>query len=242
MGKAIKMSESFEDLKRRAKEEWQSLQRSETPRILVGTATCGRSAGAMDAIEVFRSELDRRGLEGDIMEVGCIGLCYAEPIVMIVKPGRPGICYSEVTAERAVELVEAYLVGDDPLPDYALGTVGDGSVDGILPLFETPVFKPQVRRTLRNCGFIDPTNLNHYIAGGGYEGIEKALAMGPKEVIEEVKRSGLRGRQPLISRPGRTCTAWRAAGSPMAAPSASQPAQAGSCARARGAPGPRGAG
>jgi len=188
------MSESFEDLKRRAKSEWESLQRTETPRILVGTATCGRSAGALEVIGAFESELHGRGLDGAVSEVGCIGLCYAEPIVMIAKPGRPGICYSDVTAERAVELVEAYLVGDDPLPDYALGTVGDGSVDGIPPLFETPVFKPQVRRTLRNCGFIDPTNLNHYIAGGGYGGIEKALAIGPKEVIDQVKQSGLRGR------------------------------------------------
>jgi len=188
------MTESFEELRRRAREEWESLQQSEKPRILVGTATCGRSAGALQAIESLRTEIDRRGLHATILEVGCIGLCYAEPIITIIKPPRPGIAYENVTPERAVELVGAYLLGDDPLPDYALGTLGEERVDGIPLLFETPVFRPQVRRTLRNCGFIDPTNVGHYVAGGGYSGFVKALDMAPREVIEEIKRSGLRGR------------------------------------------------
>ncbi|MFH1265058.1 MAG: NADH-quinone oxidoreductase subunit NuoF [Planctomycetota bacterium] len=188
------MTESFEDLRRRARQQWQALQESDEPRILVGTATCGRSAGAMEAIEAFRTDLDRRGLDATILEVGCIGLCYAEPIVTIVKPGRPGVCYESVTPERAAELVDAYLVGDDPLPDYALGTIGEGRVDGIPPLLETPVFSLQVRRTLRNCGVIDPANFNHYVARGGYTGFTKALEMGPDEVIDQIKRAGLRGR------------------------------------------------
>jgi len=145
-------------------------------------------------LETFRQELHRRDLDCIVIEVGCIGLCYAEPIVCITKPDRPGICYANVTPERAVELIDGYLAGDDPLPDYALGTVGDGRVDGIPPLFETPVFKPQVRRTLRNCGFIDPTNINHYLANNGYRGLEKALLGTPEQVIDEIKRSGLRGR------------------------------------------------
>ena len=188
------MTESFEDLRQRTRKEWESLESSPKPRILVGTATCGRSAGALEAVEAFQIALGKRGLDCTILEVGCIGLCYAEPIVSITKPPRPGICYGSVTPERAVELVDAYLVGDDPLPDYALGTLGDGSVEGIPPLFETPVFRPQVRRTLRNCGFIDPTNIDHYVASGGYAGFTRALELGPEQVIEEIKRSGLRGR------------------------------------------------
>jgi len=196
------MTESFEDLRRRTREAWESLQASPRPRILVGTATCGRSAGALEVLDALRSELARRGLDSTIIEVGCIGLCYTEPIVCITKPPRPGICYGNVTPERAVELVDAYLVGDDPLPDYALGTLGDGchwrdasaAVEGIPRLFETPVFRSQVRRVLRNCGFIDPTNIDHYIANDGYAGFAKAIDMAPQQVIEEVKRSGLRGR------------------------------------------------
>jgi len=192
----------FEQIRQRAEAEWAALCNSPRPRILVGTATCGRSAGADEAREVFARLAQEHGIECDIIEVGCIGLCYAEPIVCIAKPGRPTICYAEVTPARAEELFEAYLAGDDPLPQHALGTLadpsgkagGNGHVDGIPPLFETPVFKPQVRRTLGNCGFIDPTNINHYLANGGYGGLKKALAMTPEEIIEEVKQAGLRGR------------------------------------------------
>jgi NADH-quinone oxidoreductase subunit F len=188
------MTVNLDDLTRRCKQQWDDLQNSRKPRILVGTATCGRSAGAGDVLERFRQKLQDHALDCHLIEVGCIGLCYAEPIVCVTKPPRPTICYAEVTPERAEEIVEAYLAGDDPLADYALGTVGQGSIDGIPPLFETPVFKPQVRRTLRNCGLIDPTQISHYIANGGYGGLVNALNLGPERVIEEVKNSGLRGR------------------------------------------------
>lgn len=184
----------YQDILRSAKEEWQALQRSDKPLILAGTATCGRSAGALEVLETFQKELKNRGINCNIIEVGCFGLCYAEPLVTIIKPGRPGICYRNVTGKRAVELIEGYLVNDDSLPDYALGTIGDETVNGIPELFSTEVLKSQVRRILRNCGLIDPTNINHYIANGGYSGFMKALKISPEQIIDEVERSGLRGR------------------------------------------------
>jgi len=188
------MTISFEEAARRATEEWEALQRGPRPLVLVGTATCGRSAGSLETLDTFHRESRARGLDWRIVEVGCIGLCYAEPIVCITKPPRPGICYGEVTPQRAIELIEGYLVGDDPLPGYALGTIGDGSIEGIPHLLSTSVFEFQVRRTLRNCGFIDPANINHYLANEGYTGLKRALDIGPEAVIDEIKRSGLRGR------------------------------------------------
>ncbi|NQU23256.1 MAG: NADH-quinone oxidoreductase subunit NuoF [Candidatus Nealsonbacteria bacterium] len=188
------MTDRFDEFKRRSEEKWRALQSAQIPRILVGTATCGRSAGALEVVEAFRRELDARGLEAHLIEVGCIGLCYAEPIVCITKPSQPGICYANVDPAMAAELVEAYLVGDDPLGKYALGSIGDGSVEGILPLLETPVFKLQVRRTLGKCGVIDPTEIDQYVANGGYGGLVKALAIDPAGIIEQIKASGLRGR------------------------------------------------
>ncbi|NOX97341.1 MAG: NADH-quinone oxidoreductase subunit NuoF [Nitrospirae bacterium] len=185
---------SFDDVRRQAKEEWKALQDSQRPLILVGTATCGRSAGAAEVLETFQQELENRNLNGRTMEVGCLGLCYAEPVVCIIKPSRPGICYGNVTPEKAKELLESYLVNDDPRPDYALGTIGDGNIAGIPDLFQTPVLKPQVRRTLRNCGFIDPANAKHYLAHNGYNGFLKALRMSPEQIIAEIKKAGLRGR------------------------------------------------
>jgi len=184
----------LEEIKVRAEAQWEALQRSDKPRILVGAATCGRAAGAAAVIKAIEAELAQSNIEAIIIQVGCIGLCYAEPLVDIIKPGRPRICYGNVTPEIAVELINDYILKDNPRPDLALGTHGDGSIDGIPRLFDLPMLKPQVRIALRNCGHIDPENIDHYIANGGYSGLVRALSMKPEEVIEEVKKSGLRGR------------------------------------------------
>ncbi len=188
------MTEHFDDMRQHAKVNWEALHFNQIPLILVGTATCGRAAGSLEVLEALQQESQNRGLKCNIIEVGCIGLCYAEPIVCITKPSRPSICYRGITPEKAVELIEGYLINDDCLSDYALGTIGEGSIDAIPRLFETSVLKPQVRRTLQNCGFIDPANIEHYLANNGYSGLVKALDIGPEQIIEEIKKSVLRGR------------------------------------------------
>ncbi|HLB27997.1 MAG TPA: NADH-quinone oxidoreductase subunit NuoF, partial [Dehalococcoidales bacterium] len=185
---------SFEELKSQANAEWGALQQSKKPRIFIGTATCGRAAGAMAVLEALKKELTASHIDADIMQVGCIGFCYAEPLVDIIKPGRPRIGYGSVTPEIATQLIKDYLVNDNPRPDIALGTIGDGSVPGIPKLNDTPVMKGQVRLATRNCGFLDPTDIKHYIANGGYGGFAKALKMTPEAVIDEIKKSGLQGR------------------------------------------------
>jgi len=185
---------TFDAIRTRAMSEWEALEKSDKPRILIGTATCGRAAGALTVLEAINSELAKHNIKAIITQVGCIGLCYAEPLVDIVKPNHPRICYSNVTPEIIPQLIEDYIIKDNSRPDLALGTIGDGSIEGIPKLFELPMLKPQVRIALRNCGFVDPGNINHYIANDGYSGLVKALGMTPEGVIEEIKRSGLRGR------------------------------------------------
>jgi len=185
---------TFDEIKTKAISEWETLEHSNKPLILIGAATCGRAAGAVAVLEAINSELAKHNIEATIIQVGCIGLCYAEPLVDIVKPNRPRICYSNVTPEIIPQLIEDYIINDNPRPDLALGTIGNGDVDGIPKFFELPMLKPQVRIVLRNCGMIDPENINHYIARDGYSGLVKALAMTPEAVIEEIKKSGLRGR------------------------------------------------
>jgi len=185
---------TFQEIQQRAKRDWEELNRSASPLIFVGTATCGRSAGALTVLEALQAELKKHSLDARMIEVGCLGLCYAEPIVTISKPLRPGICYGSITPEKAAELVTGYIINDNVLPDYALGTVGEGSIDGIPDLFQTPVLKQQVRRILRNCGLTDPTDMNHYLANDGYSGFARALTMTSQQIIDELKRSGLRGR------------------------------------------------
>lgn len=184
---------NFDEIIEESKQEYGSVFNGDTPVILVGSATCGNSAGAGEIADKFREELDSVELDAEVIKVGCIGLCYLEPIVAIIKPGKPAIFYGNVTKKLVTELVNSFIMNDDPLPERALGTYG-GDIDGIPALFSIPVLKPQIRRILRNCGLIDPNNIKHYIARGGYLGLKKALEMEPEEVIGKMKRSGLRGR------------------------------------------------
>ncbi len=188
------MTVTFDEIRSQAVSEWEALERSDKPRILVGAATCGRAAGAMAVLEAINRELTRHKIKAIVTQVGCIGLCYIEPLVNIIKPGRPHVYYGNVTPELAAQLIEDYLVKDNPRPDLALGTVGGDGIEGIPKLFELPMLKPQVRVALRNCGLIDPQSINQYVARDGYGGLVKALGMTPEAVIEEIKKSGLRGR------------------------------------------------
>jgi NADH-quinone oxidoreductase subunit F len=185
---------NFGEAKDIARSEWEAMQRSSSIRILVGMGTCGRAAGAEDVLAVLKRELAERDIKADILQVGCIGLCYAEPLIEVVKPGKPSIFYGNLTPELVSQIVDDYVVADNPRPDIALGSRGQATLEGIPRLFDLPVLKPQVRISLRNCGNIDPENINHYIASGGYEGLARALEMSPQEVIDQIKESGLRGR------------------------------------------------
>lgn len=206
---------NFNDFIKLSKAEYRNLINDEAPVVMIGAATCGNSAGAQIIETVMEEELGKNNGECKIIEVGCIGLCYAEPIVTIIKKGNPAIFYQQVTPRVATELVNSYILGDDPLLKYAMGIVdinsfekgkeeeqsdevisGDssGTFNEFPHLFDLPVLKPQVRKILRNCGFIDPTNIQHYLARDGYSGFLKALDLNPEEIIEKIKTAGLRGR------------------------------------------------
>lgn len=182
---------TFEEIRKRAVGQWEALKNG--VHILVGTATCGRAAGALDVVDVFKNEFERRSIDAPIIQVGCIGLCYAEPLVIISKPESLRIVYHNITPDLVSRLVEGYIVGDDPCLELALGTLEtDGRGTPYIP--ELPRFEHELRLILRHCGYIDPENIHYYIANGGYGALEKALTMMPEEIIEEVKKSGLRGR------------------------------------------------
>ncbi|MGA2066287.1 MAG: NAD(P)H-dependent oxidoreductase subunit E [Thermoguttaceae bacterium] len=104
----------FSSLQRRAQAAWQASQDGRKPRILVGTATCGRSAGALEVLDALGRELHDRGPDCRIMEVGCLGLCYAEPVVTVFRPSRPGIAYGNVAPAMVPRLVAGCLLDGDP--------------------------------------------------------------------------------------------------------------------------------
>ncbi len=188
------MGERGEQLYAKAKEKWEELEASPI-HIRIGTPTCGRAAGALETLEALRERIDREGIEARVTEVGCLGLCFAEPLVVISRPetGIPPIVYKNVGYEEVQRLVEGFLLGDDPCLELALGTL-ELKEDGSPYIPELPRFEVEKRLVLKNCGYIDPEDIDHYLARGGYLSLRKALEMEPEEIIEEVRRAGLRGR------------------------------------------------
>ena len=184
----------YEELKKRAAAQWAEFEDPARARILIGTGTCGRAAGAEQILRSIRAILARLDIRATVSETGCIGLCYAEPLVEMQQPDGPRVLYGGVQEDMLEQLLTDFFRNGDPRPDVALATTSAARVDGIPALYELPMLRPQVRVVLRNCGIIDPESLEHYIARGGYEGLRGALRMEPEQVIEEVKSSGLRGR------------------------------------------------
>jgi NADH-quinone oxidoreductase subunit F len=185
------------DLDRRiagAREAWRRLREGGQAVISVGAATCGLAAGAGEILEAIEGELVRLGVAARVVPVGCVGMCFAEPVLDVEAPGLPRVTYGHVTLDSLGEILEGHLLRADPPAQHALGSAGDATIPGIPRLAELPVLQPQVRIALRNCGVIDPTDVDQYLARDGYAGLRRALTMQPGEVIAEVKASGLRGR------------------------------------------------
>ena len=179
-----------------AKKRWSEFFESDKPRILVGAATCGRAAGALDVMEEFKKELSAAGISDkvELVETGCLGLCYAEPLVEVRACGTPSVLYSNVSPKDVAKLVKEHVVGGNAVREKAEAVMSDAEYDGIVPFKKHPMVELQKRVVLRNCGVINPDDFWHYLARGGYEGLERAFSMSPEDVIEEMKKSGLRGR------------------------------------------------
>ncbi len=175
------------------------LQHKDVPRpmVFVGCGTCGLGAGAGRVAATARRFLKEKGVQADIVEVGCIGLCAAEPILDIQLPGRLRLSFANVQESDVAGLLESVLDGTVP-HEHLLGQLrneGVTSWPGVDYLDEHPFFAPQTRWVLENCGIIDPSSIDEALARGAYRGLAAALkGMTPAEVCAVVEKSGLRGR------------------------------------------------
>lgn len=154
-----------------------------------GTACC--SGGADKIVEAFANELEAAGLKEKVQVVttGCLGFCEQGPIVKILPQGT---FYVQVKAEDVKEIVAEHLVKGRVVqrlcydPEQAKKLVAEANI---------PFYQKQYRIVLRNCGVIDPEKIEDYIARDGYKAIEKVLfEMTPEQVVDEMLKSGLRGR------------------------------------------------
>ncbi len=161
--------------------------------VQVSMGSCGMHRGAEAVLAALRTAI-ADGLDAEAGIVGCNGMCWVEPIVRITRPGQPAIVYGPVSAEAAPGLLRDVLAGN-LRPDLALGTEGETAVDGITPFSQKPYFQVQRRNLLARMGKVDPENLDHYLATGGYAGLDKALSgLSPEDIVKLLLDGNLTGR------------------------------------------------
>ena len=184
------------------------------PWLRVGTALCGQAAGADAVVSALRDALESQGVDARISEVGCIGLCYAEPLLDVQLPGGPRVFYGNFDPGRAGDIVHTHVAGGQPVEELALGylapeAAGNDFVPppGLRDLALHPMRAWENRVALRNAGNIDPLDIYQYIAAGGYRALNRALLeMTPEDALQQVNESGLRGRGGAAFP---TATKWR---------------------------------
>ncbi|MCX8171593.1 MAG: SLBB domain-containing protein, partial [Candidatus Bathyarchaeota archaeon] len=168
-----------EDIFRIAREETER-QKVYRHRINVCCSSGCLPFGALQVLKAFEDAIKKFGLQGEcrVSRTGCVGTCSVGPVVLI-EPG--GYLYQNIKPENAEEIVRSHIVSGKPLKEMLYANEA--------------FFKKQFRLVLRNAGKIDPLRVEDYIAAGGYSALIKCLTkMTPKEVIDEIIASGLRGR------------------------------------------------
>ena len=150
------------------------------------------SCGCQDVASALRSEIEKLGLTGEIQLImtGCMGSCNLGPVAAVVPEG---VFYERLTPEGARLIAQEHLLKGRVVEEF-LHKPDDGG-EPYRQMEELPFFKLQKKIVLRNCGIIDPGNIEEYIARDGYAALAKVLGeMTPQQVIDEIKKSGLRGR------------------------------------------------
>ncbi len=153
--------------------------------VSVCTGTGGLAAGSYKVIETFKQAFNIHGLDAELRprthKVGCRGFC-AKDVLVDVTIDDETFTYQFVTPEKVETIVEEHIMGGEPVRKWL--------VQDDYHQFNAK----QHKLVLKNCGRIDPESIDEYIATGGYQSLRKALSMDPEEIIQIIKRSGLRGR------------------------------------------------
>ncbi len=178
---------TIEDLKKGREEARRKMhlrEREFRGKVIVHLGTCGIAAGAKEVVSAFLNQKESRKIADILITTsGCAGLCSREPMATVELLDSPPVKYGDLTADKAVKIFEEHILGGRMVQEYAIG------------IDDVPFFQKQMLLVLRNKGLIDPEKIWDYIARDGYAALEKILTqMKPEEVIQEVTKSGLRGR------------------------------------------------
>jgi len=155
--------------------------------VIVGLGSCGIASGARKTWNALERALGSTGAKANLGITGCVGMCYLEPLVEVVHEDGSRFLYRKVNEKRAEQIVTEHVCGGKPVQKLVVDLGAEGSEDHAY-------MAKQRRIVLRNCGGIDPEDIEDYIAVGGYRAIRRSIEEGPEWVVSEIKASGLRGR------------------------------------------------
>ncbi len=161
-------------------------------KVYIGMGTCGLAQGAVEIQKAIEDFLSQKKMPYEIVPVGCIGYCSREVMVDIELENMPRISFCEITPENVKELMVEVIDNNNINNKWLLGTYKKTA--NYPYIFETPYFVKQKRVALENCGIINPYSVEEYVEAKGFQALQRTLAMKPEEVIEQIKKSGLRGR------------------------------------------------
>ena len=160
--------------------------------VIISSGTCGQACGSLEVIGAFKKELERRGLKNKVAlrVTGCHGFCQEEPL-LVIEPEN--IFYCRIKPENAPDIITRTIENGKIIDELLY--VDPVSGKRISHEKDIPFYKEQIRTLLGQNKLVDPCDINTYMARGGYSALAKVLnSMKPEVVIEEVKKSGLRGR------------------------------------------------
>ena len=187
----------FSEIKNRAINEWGHLNSDHNIWIRVGYGASGQASGAQEIFDIL-SRLSQSMENVTTTLVGSMGLSYAEPLVDIKDNSGIRIFYNNVTPDTAEEIFNSHIKNNAPLLKYVFGQIapkGKDPINDIIELDKTEPLKFTKQIATKNFGNISPVEINHYVANGGYEALNKALyELDPDRTLNQVKDSGLRGR------------------------------------------------
>ena len=139
----VDIEQAFSAIRQEAERSWNEFKAAPVPKISIGMATCGIASGALDTKNALEEVLAERKIEAQIRSVGCIGHCYAEPVVIMENPGFPPIFYHQVTPGKAKMLVKSFLEEGDPLFEHVMGAMEEN--DLIPQVSDFPRFNQEKR-------------------------------------------------------------------------------------------------
>ena len=158
-------TEVFADIKERAISNVNAKKQRTGINISIGKGTCGIAAGALETQKAVEATLEQEGIQASVFSTGCMGHCYAEPVVIVDNPdsGFPPVFYHQVTPGKARMIIKSFLIDGDPLFEHMMGAMVQN--DLIPSIMDFPRFNSEERIVLEKCGAMDPNEIDEIRSG-----------------------------------------------------------------------------